>query len=257
MKGPWCKLPYAVINDPTLMPTAKLVYAAIAYRIGNNSCCWPGMRRLASDTCLHRNSIARSIEELESAGYLQVKRRGNGQSNLYRLAERHNKSVTKKQPPPSNRHKYGGSGGHAIVTDASPLEGHNYIKIDKLNTSASAGFGEAAAADETDQSVVLTGDWADQIGQEIDPDSKDFLDWFGQTYKQKTGQDYQLDCSRELALAKDLLDKLDLERLKRAATNMSNHPVWGKRSPCISLLSFKLSDWLNDSGDFAQNGIAP
>ena len=125
-----------------------------------------------------------------------------------------------------------------------------------MNTSASAGFAAAADADETNKGVVLVGDWADKIDVEIDQNSKDFLNWFGKTYKQKTGRYYQLDCAKELALTKDLLDKLDAERLKQAAGNMFDHPVWGKRFPCISLLSFKLSAWIHDSGPVAKAKIA-
>ena len=129
MTGTWCKLPYMIINDPMLMPTAKLVYAAIAYRVGSNGCCWPGMRRLASDTRLHVNSIVRAVEELELAGWLNVTKRGQGKTNLYRLTDGPLKSVTMIQTPEKECHNHGEAGVRAIVTDAPPSGAHNKIKI--------------------------------------------------------------------------------------------------------------------------------
>ena len=209
----WCKVPYAVINDPMLMPTAKLVYAAIAYRVGSNGCCWPGMRRLASDTRLHVNSIVRAVEELETAGWLMVERRGKGQSNLYRLREPDIKTVLKMQTPEQKRHQGSDRGVRRMSTDAPPESAHNKIKIDKLNTSAAAAQCKAAA----DETI------------EIDQSSKEFLDWFSQTYRQRNGCDYMALTAKEAKLLKDLLDKIGSEQLKQAATNMFNHPVWGKR----------------------------
>lgn len=111
--------------------------------------------------------------------------------------------------------------------------------------SASAGFRRAAAADKTDCSVVLDGDWAEKLDVAIDPDSKTFLEWFSQMHKEKMGRVYSLDTSKELALVRELLDSVGLEKLKQAAENMFNDPFWGKRAPCISMLSFKLSDWVH------------
>ena len=47
--------------------------------------CFPGQDRLADDMGVGKRSIVRWIKELEDAGFLKVKRRGQGKSNLYEL----------------------------------------------------------------------------------------------------------------------------------------------------------------------------
>ena len=50
-----------------------------------NDCCFPGQERLAKDMGAGKRSVIRFMAELEKAGFIAVKRRGLGQTNLYQL----------------------------------------------------------------------------------------------------------------------------------------------------------------------------
>ena len=47
--------------------------------------CFPGQERLARDMGSSKRSIVRFIAELEKAGLVTVKRRGQGRPNLYTI----------------------------------------------------------------------------------------------------------------------------------------------------------------------------
>ena len=85
VKGHWCKMPYAIINHPQLTPAAKLLYAAIAYRVGSNDCCWPGVRRLAMDTHLAVRTVSRTLVQLRDSDLLSIEKGTSGRTNRYRL----------------------------------------------------------------------------------------------------------------------------------------------------------------------------
>lgn len=79
------KLPVAVLARPDLTATAKVVYAVIADRVGNNASTWVGIRRLAVDVGTDPKAVLRAIAALESAGLLHIDRRGSGRSSHYRV----------------------------------------------------------------------------------------------------------------------------------------------------------------------------
>lgn len=84
------KIPRDIMERTDLTATAKMVYAMIADRIGENTDCWPGIRRLAKDLGVWEGAIRRAVSELESASLIAVSRpAGNprGQTNRYRLMD--------------------------------------------------------------------------------------------------------------------------------------------------------------------------
>ena len=81
------KLEHAVMTRRDLTASSKLVFAAIQDRIGSNGECWPGVRRLASDTGLTVETVIQSITLLERAGLVTVDRPGNGKSNHYTIPQ--------------------------------------------------------------------------------------------------------------------------------------------------------------------------
>lgn len=68
------KLPVPIAARRDLGSAAKLVYMAIADRVGENSHAWPGVRRVADDTGLSINAVLRGIRELERAGLIELNR---------------------------------------------------------------------------------------------------------------------------------------------------------------------------------------
>jgi len=51
----------------------------------NNNACFPGQLTLAEDMGAAERSVRTYLKELETAGLLEIKQRGLGKTNLYRL----------------------------------------------------------------------------------------------------------------------------------------------------------------------------
>jgi DNA-binding MarR family transcriptional regulator len=102
------KLPWHVLARSDLSPAAKLLYAAIMDRIGENGEAWPGVRRLASDCGLSPATVVAAIRRLETVGLLAVEHvSGNpgGRTNHYRLPERANIRTYQNPNVPDFEHR--------------------------------------------------------------------------------------------------------------------------------------------------------
>jgi len=81
------KLPKDVAGRRDLPASAKIVLAVLIDRIGQNDCCWPGIRCLAKDSGLDKDTVINSIKCLKSKGLIEVKVGKLGESNRYRAPE--------------------------------------------------------------------------------------------------------------------------------------------------------------------------
>jgi biotin operon repressor len=54
----------------------------------HNDYCFPGQEKLAADIGVTRQSVNTFIKGLERKGFLSIKRRGLGKTNLYKLSYR-------------------------------------------------------------------------------------------------------------------------------------------------------------------------
>jgi hypothetical protein len=97
MADKFYKLSQELAARPDLSASAKVVYSVLADRMGQNGEAWPGHRRLAKDTGLHRETVKESIARLVATGLLSVEKRGNGQVNHYWLL---GETGRKNQPVP-------------------------------------------------------------------------------------------------------------------------------------------------------------
>ena len=79
------QVPNVILTDKTLSVGAKLAYAMLLKYAWTDDACFPGQQKLADDMGSGERSIRRYLEELEKAGFLEVKQRGLGRTNLYRL----------------------------------------------------------------------------------------------------------------------------------------------------------------------------
>jgi hypothetical protein len=66
---------------------AKLIYMALLSYAWNNGACYPGLAKLCTDVSLSDKPVTKAIEELSNASLLEVKRRGQGKTNLYILKD--------------------------------------------------------------------------------------------------------------------------------------------------------------------------
>jgi predicted transcriptional regulator len=64
---------------------AKISYAALLSYAWHNDCVFPGLETLAGDIGTSVRSVKTYVKELESFGVIEIKRRGLGKTNIYRL----------------------------------------------------------------------------------------------------------------------------------------------------------------------------
>ena len=102
------KLPADLAARPDLPATAKIILAVLAWHVGRNGVCWPGIRTLSRETGLNKDTVMAAIRRLEAAGDLFVQRHDNGKSSQYSLPEPSEESgrlekptVRKTRTPPS------------------------------------------------------------------------------------------------------------------------------------------------------------
>jgi DNA-binding transcriptional regulator YhcF (GntR family) len=83
------KLPEDLMKRRDLTLTAKVIFAVLLRRQGDNGEAWPGYERLADDAGISKMSAIRATQELEKNGLIEVTIRGGGmkKTNHYKLPE--------------------------------------------------------------------------------------------------------------------------------------------------------------------------
>ena len=79
------QVPNHVLESGKLSPGAKLTFAMLLKYAWQNDYCFPGQERLAKDMGAGVRSIIRHLQELETAEYITIKRRGLGKPNIYEI----------------------------------------------------------------------------------------------------------------------------------------------------------------------------
>ena len=79
------QVPNRVFDDDKLAPGEKLAYAALLRYAWNNDFCFPGQERLAKDCGVTRPTANSYLGGLQRKGWLKIKRRGQGKTNIYRI----------------------------------------------------------------------------------------------------------------------------------------------------------------------------
>ena len=62
------KLPVEIAARKDLPSGAKVIWAVLSDRIGNNDSCWPGVRTIAGDTGQDVSAVLRATKKLASSG---------------------------------------------------------------------------------------------------------------------------------------------------------------------------------------------
>ena len=86
------QVPNFLFKKAGLSMGAIVVYSKFLSYAWHNDFCFPGQQRLADDLEMGVASINRFIKELEVASLIEVTRRGQGHTNIYKI----NFVVTKK-----------------------------------------------------------------------------------------------------------------------------------------------------------------
>ena len=79
------QVPNAVLKSDKISPGAKLAYTMLLSYAWHNNFCFPGQARLARDMGVSRRSAVTYIQELCSEHFVNVKKRGQGRTNIYEL----------------------------------------------------------------------------------------------------------------------------------------------------------------------------
>lgn len=84
-RGGFTQVPNFILRDATLSLGAKVAYAMFLHFAWNNDSCFPGQDRLAAHMGMSISRVNEFIKELEAAGLIEITRRGQGKTNLYRV----------------------------------------------------------------------------------------------------------------------------------------------------------------------------
>jgi biotin operon repressor len=79
------QVPNVVLRNPRLSMGAKLAYSVLLSYAWQEKSCFPGQARMARDMGCIEKSVRKYLHELQEAGIIDVTRRGQGKTNLYRL----------------------------------------------------------------------------------------------------------------------------------------------------------------------------
>jgi hypothetical protein len=79
------QVPNFILTNPKLSVGAKLAYAMLLKYAWQDDACFPGQAKLAVDMGAAERSVRTYLKELETAELLEIKQRGLGKTNLYRL----------------------------------------------------------------------------------------------------------------------------------------------------------------------------
>jgi biotin operon repressor len=83
--GGFTQVPNLVLNNKKLSFAGKVVYSKLLSYAWNNNLVFPGQETMAGELGTSRPTVTKAIAELEKEGYLEIQRRGQGQTNLYTL----------------------------------------------------------------------------------------------------------------------------------------------------------------------------
>ncbi|MBZ0280279.1 MAG: helix-turn-helix domain-containing protein [Anaerolineae bacterium] len=83
--GGFTQVPNFILNNNKLTSNAKVVYAKLLSYAWHNDRVFPGQERMAEDIGISQQTVSRAIIELETIGYLEIQRRGQGLTNRYVL----------------------------------------------------------------------------------------------------------------------------------------------------------------------------
>jgi DNA-binding GntR family transcriptional regulator len=74
-----------VLLKQTFSNNAKVVYAKLLSYAWHNDQVFPGQEHMAEEIGSSKSTVGRAIQELEERGWLEIRRRGQGKTNLYIL----------------------------------------------------------------------------------------------------------------------------------------------------------------------------
>lgn len=84
-RGGFTQVPNFILKNPDLSVGAKVVYAMFLSYAWHNDLCFPGQETLAEAIGMSVSRVNEFVKALEAAGLVEIIRRGQGKTNLYRI----------------------------------------------------------------------------------------------------------------------------------------------------------------------------
>jgi biotin operon repressor len=85
VRGGFTQLPNFVLKSSLLSLGAKVTYAMFLNYAWQKDFCFPGQDVLAEDVGMSRTRVNEFIKELKRAGLIEIQRRGQGKTNIYKI----------------------------------------------------------------------------------------------------------------------------------------------------------------------------
>ena len=98
VRGGFTQVPNFILRDNSLGIGAKVTYAMFLHYSWHNDRCFPGQDRLAEHLGMSTSRVNEYVKELETAGLIEITRRGQGRTNLYKV-----NFVVKRRPSQPGR----------------------------------------------------------------------------------------------------------------------------------------------------------
>ena len=92
-RGGFTQVPNFILKNGSLSIGARMTYAMFLHYAWHNDSCFPGQERLATDLDMSQPRVSQFIKELQDADLIEITRRGQGKTNLYKI-----KYVVQKAP---------------------------------------------------------------------------------------------------------------------------------------------------------------
>ena len=85
VRGGFTQVPNFILKNGDLSLGAKVTYAMFLHYTWHNDSCFPGQERLAEDMGMSQSRVSEFIKELQTAELIEITRRGQGRTNLYKI----------------------------------------------------------------------------------------------------------------------------------------------------------------------------
>ncbi len=85
VRGGFTQVPNFILKNAELSLGAKVTYAMFLHYAWHNDSCFPGQERLAGDMGMSQSRVSEFIKELQTADLIEITRRGQGRTNLYKI----------------------------------------------------------------------------------------------------------------------------------------------------------------------------
>src|SRR5215471_8885814 len=85
VRGGFTQVPNFILKNAKLSLGARVTYSMFLHYAWHNESCFPGQDRLATDMGMSQPRVSEFIKELEAADLIEITRRGQGKTNLYKI----------------------------------------------------------------------------------------------------------------------------------------------------------------------------